>query len=61
MSTPFIHIPHIPGSCRARDFLNETNRVAADPELGASLDQIEASYRTALSALSAGLAVAVDE
>ncbi|KAF9785119.1 hypothetical protein BJ322DRAFT_1020710 [Thelephora terrestris] len=42
MPTPFIDIPHSsPISGRARDFLGEINRVVADPNLGASLEQIK--------------------
>ena len=47
MSAPFIRIPQsspVPG--RAHDFLDEFNRVAADPGLGASLEQLEEDYRT---------------
>ena len=47
MSAPFIHIPEsspVPG--RVHDFLGEFNRVAADPELGASLEELEEGHRT---------------
>ena len=45
MSAPFIDIPQSPVSGRARDFLDEFNRVAADPNLGASLEQLEKGAR----------------
>ena len=45
MSAPFIDIPQSPVSGHARDFLDEFNRVAADPNLGASLDQLKKGAR----------------
>ena len=45
MSAPFIDIPQSPVSGRARDFLDDFNRVAADPNLGASLEQLEKGAR----------------
>lgn len=42
MSTPFISIPRSsPVSGRFRDYLGELNRVVANPNLGASLEQIK--------------------
>lgn len=47
MSATFIHIPQSsPVSGRALDFLDDFNRVAADPELGASLEQLEEGFHT---------------
>ncbi|KAF9785128.1 hypothetical protein BJ322DRAFT_1108587 [Thelephora terrestris] len=47
MSAPFIHIPKSsPVSGRALDFLGEFNRVAADPELGASIEQLQKAIHT---------------
>ena len=46
MSAPFIPIPQSsPVSGRAHDFLDEFNRVAADPELGVSIQQLEEGLR----------------
>jgi hypothetical protein len=61
MSAPFIRVPQSPSlvSGRAHDFIDEINRVAADPELGASLEQLEKSYLATKSA-AGGVNVADD-
>ncbi|KAF9785126.1 hypothetical protein BJ322DRAFT_1061478 [Thelephora terrestris] len=47
MSAPYIRVPQsCPVSGRARDCLDEFNRVAADPKLGASLEQLQEGRRT---------------
>ena len=58
---PYIHcIPRSSlASCRALDFIDEFNRVAADPELGVSLEQLEKSF--CAMELAAGPPTALDE
>jgi hypothetical protein len=62
MAAQFIDIPESsPSSGRARRYLYETNQVVADPDLGASLEQINQGLRAYTNHIEVGLGASLEQ